>query len=175
MNVKKINLLLAASAVLFLASTSDPRGTASGSLATISSAADARKVVDEYCVTCHNDRLETAGMSLQTTDLADVFSNGERLEKMVRKLRAGTMPPISARRPDSVTSASLALWLEAQLDQASLSHPNPGRTESLHRLNRLNTRTPSGTSSGSRGSISPRFCRVMTAATGSTTSRACSA
>src|SRR5262249_4589642 len=58
------------------------------------------------------------------------------LEKVVRKLRAGVMPPITVKRPDPATSAALMTWLQNELDRVAAAHPNPGRTESLHRLNR---------------------------------------
>jgi mono/diheme cytochrome c family protein len=115
---------------------SERASTASDQSVPVGTATDARQLVDQYCVSCHNDRLKTAGMSLQSTDLSDVAANGERLEKMVRKLRAGVMPPITARRPDRAASAALATWIETELDQSAIKHPNPGRTESLHRLNR---------------------------------------
>jgi mono/diheme cytochrome c family protein len=104
----------------------------------VTSSTAARAVLDQYCVTCHNDRAKAnaGNLSLQGIDLTDAAS-AERLEKVVRKLRAGTMPPIGNRRPDAATYNGLRRWLEGTLDQAALAHPNPGRTESLHRLNRV--------------------------------------
>ena len=59
---------------------------------------------------------------------------------MVRKLRAGLMPPTGRPRPDEATSDALTSWLEAELDTASAARPNPGRTETFHRLNRAEYR-----------------------------------
>jgi hypothetical protein len=94
-----------------------------------------REVIDKYCVTCHNQRLKTAGLTLDTLDLSNVPGNAETLEKVVRKLKAGAMPPPGAARPDQGTYHSLISWLEGQLDTAAAAHPDPGRTV-LHRLNR---------------------------------------
>jgi hypothetical protein len=94
-----------------------------------------REVIDKYCVTCHNQRLKTAGLALDTVDLSKISGNAETLEKVVRKLRAGAMPPPGAARPDPATYHNLISWLEGQLDSAAAAHPDPGRPV-LHRLNR---------------------------------------
>jgi hypothetical protein len=101
--------------------------------------AAARAMIDKYCVTCHNDRMKAnfANLSLQGINLAETSQSAAQLEKVVRKLRAGTMPPLSNPRPDAGTYGSLRHFIEGQLDQAALKHPNPGRTESFHRLNRV--------------------------------------
>ena len=59
-----------------------------------------RAILDRYCVTCHNPRLKTAGLTLNAIDLANVAGSPEIWEKVVRKLRAGAMPPPGAPRPD---------------------------------------------------------------------------
>jgi hypothetical protein len=92
-------------------------------------------VVKQYCVTCHNERLKTADLSLEKLDVANVAEGGEVWEKVIRKLRRGAMPPEGARRPDKATSDGLIAWLETGLDRAAASHPNPGRPLP-HRLNR---------------------------------------
>ncbi len=92
-----------------------------------------REVLDKYCVTCHNQRLKTAGLTLDNMDLAKVSAQAEVWEKVVRKLQSGTMPPAGMPRPDSATYLSLAGWLEGQIDQGSA--PYAGRPI-LHRLNR---------------------------------------
>ena len=104
--------------------------------ARVVSAADARVVLDRYCVRCHNDRLTTAGVSLEAVDLAQVGAHAESLEKAVRKLRAGAMPPRGNPRPEPAIYSALTSWLERELDRVAASRPNPGRTETLHRLNR---------------------------------------
>jgi len=98
-------------------------------------AAHYRAVLDRYCVGCHNDRLKTGGLSLQTLDLAQVPANAEIFEKVIRKVHAGMMPPASMPRPDQATSDGLVAWLRTTLDQAAALHPYPGRPL-LQRLNR---------------------------------------
>ena len=100
------------------------------------SASSARAVLDQYCVTCHNDRLETAGLSLQRLDVANVHEGAEVWEKAVRKLRTGAMPPATRPQPSTADRGVLATWLETSLDQAAAAAPNAGRTETLRRLNR---------------------------------------
>ena len=89
----------------------------------------------EYCVTCHSQRLKTGGLSLEGLDATDVAHDAETWEKVVRKLRLGTMPPQGARRPDGATYAQTIASLEGRLDAAAAARPAPGRPV-LHRLNR---------------------------------------
>jgi len=93
-------------------------------------------LVSTYCVGCHNDKLKTAGLSLQAIDLSDIPEKAPVWEKIARKLRSGEMPPSTARsRPDAQLAVAFAGYLEATLDRAALAHPNPGRAP-VHRLNR---------------------------------------
>ena len=98
-------------------------------------AEDYRAVLDRYCVGCHNDRLQTAGISLDDLDVGHVATGAETWEKVVRKLRAREMPPPRRPKPDEETYIDFVDWIETELDQASLANPNPG-TETIHRLNR---------------------------------------
>ena len=96
-------------------------------------------LLEQYCVTCHNERLSSRGtvpLELQTVDLATVPAEAELWEKVIRKLRTGSMPPAGRPRPDAAAADSFASWLETEIDQVAAVTPNPGRTESLHRLNR---------------------------------------
>jgi hypothetical protein len=94
-----------------------------------------RALLDQYCVTCHNESLRTAGLTLDTVDPNNVSQNTELWEKVVLKLRSGMMPPPSRPRPDKATYETLASSLEKALDQAFAMNPNPGRNDSLRRLN----------------------------------------
>jgi hypothetical protein len=95
-----------------------------------------RAFLDQYCLTCHNSRLRTAGLALDGKDVANVPAAAEVWEKVVRRLRAGAMPPPGARKPHQAASDAFVSYLERSLDLASAARPNPGRTEALHRLNR---------------------------------------
>ena len=94
-----------------------------------------RALLDRYCVTCHNDNLRTAGLALDTADVARVGDHSEIWEKVVGKLRAGMMPPAGRPRPDRETYARLTTYLETALDRAAAARPNPGRSDALRRLN----------------------------------------
>ena len=96
-----------------------------------------RATIDRYCVGCHNAKLKTGGLILQGIDLANVPAGAEVWEKVIRKLRTGSMPPAGVPRPDAATVNSLASWLEDEIDRDRTAHPHPGRTEALHRLNRV--------------------------------------
>ena len=98
-------------------------------------AAGPRRVLDQYCVTCHNDRLKTASLSLETLDVATPGDHAELWEKVVRKLRAGVMPPPDVRRPPLLEYEALRDWLETEIDRKAALGVNPG-TVVLHRLNR---------------------------------------
>ena len=95
-----------------------------------------RTVVDRYCVACHNAQTSTAGLALDTLDLAAVGGEAEVWEKVVRKLRGRLMPPAGRPRPAPETYDRFASWLEAALDRAGAAAPNPGRP-APHRLNRV--------------------------------------
>jgi cytochrome c5 len=106
-----------------------------GAKAVAPSATGYAAIVNQYCVTCHNSRLKTAGLVLENVDLSRVSFDAELWEKVIRKLHVGAMPPQGARHPDQATSDGLVKWLEAELDRTAAAHPNPGRPI-LHRLNR---------------------------------------
>lgn len=99
-----------------------------------------RALLDRYCVSCHSDRLKTGGLTLSSLDPEDVSAHPETWEKVVRKLRAGLMPPAGMPRPDEAANDGWAAWLETELDRVAAARPNPGRTETFHRLNRVEYR-----------------------------------
>ena len=72
----------------------------------------ARAVIDKYCVTCHNAKLKTAGLQLDTADVQHMGEHAELWEKVARKLRTGEMPPAGMPRPDKATYARVATELE---------------------------------------------------------------
>ncbi len=94
-----------------------------------------RAVLDQYCVTCHNQKLKTGGLQLDKMDLAHVGEQAETWEKVVRKLRAGMMPPQGLPRPTPAAYNALTVALETELDRAAAAKPKlaaPG----VHRANR---------------------------------------
>ena len=90
----------------------------------------------QYCVTCHNARLKTAGLVIDPASLSDVGAGAEMWEKVVRKLRTSAMPPAGAPRPDKPTYDAVATFLETELDRASIAHPQLGKLPLVHRLSR---------------------------------------
>src|SRR5580704_14401001 len=92
-------------------------------------------LLNQYCVTCHNAKLQTGGLALDKLDLDRAGANAETWEKVARKLRAGMMPPAGAPRPDRHALDKLAEAVENALDHAAAADPHPGRTP-LHRMNR---------------------------------------
>jgi len=93
-------------------------------------------LIATYCVRCHNQKVRTADLALDGIDLGNARRDAEVLEKVVQKLHMGAMPPPGMPRPDQATLDAFVSRLEGELDRAADSHPNPGRTDSLHRLNR---------------------------------------
>jgi hypothetical protein len=98
-------------------------------------AAPDRALLDRYCVTCHNTRLKTAGLSLDDLDIGAIGSHAETWEKVLRKIRAGQMPPVGRPRPDAAAASAFTSALAASLERAADASPNPGRP-AVHRLNR---------------------------------------
>ena len=95
-----------------------------------------RDVINRYCVSCHNDRLKRGGLALDAVAAHEVGQHPDVWEKVVRKIRARQMPPVGLPRPDEATYETAIASLETSLDRAAAANPNPGRTESLRRLNR---------------------------------------
>ena len=95
-----------------------------------------RAVLDRYCVTCHNERLQIADLALDATDIEQVGEDAAIWEKVALKLRTRTMPPSPRPRPDEAAYDGFASWLESELDRAATASPDPGRPPALHRLNR---------------------------------------
>src|SRR3954469_18517931 len=92
-------------------------------------------LVNRYCVTCHNQRLKTANLALDTLALPHPEQDAVVWERAIRKLRAGMMPPPGAPRPAAADAQALAAYLETTLDTAAAATPNPGSVR-IHRLNR---------------------------------------
>ena len=98
-------------------------------------ASSQKALLTQYCVTCHNDTAKTGGLSLEKLDIDRPETDAETWEKVVRKLRAGLMPPTGAPRPDRTTYETFRHNLQDALDRAAKANPNPGATP-LHRMNR---------------------------------------
>jgi hypothetical protein len=106
-------------------------------LAPAAAAPPARQdLLTRYCVTCHNQRLKTGDLSLDLIDPVNVGQRPDVWEKVVRKLRAGLMPPPGRPRPEKAEMDQFAAGLIADLDRTATANPDPGRTEPFHRLNR---------------------------------------
>ncbi len=138
------------SAMLVVQATAWLSGEVSAQTPT-STASDYRALLNQYCVTCHNrsvvddpnepanallSQLRAVGLKLDVLDLSAVAANAAHWEPVVRKLRAGLMPPAGLPRPEQATLDGFRVWLETALDGAAAARPNPGRTASFHRLNR---------------------------------------
>ena len=127
--MKKRLLLVPACFIVFLCAGASIRSGLQASPQ--SAAADVsaqRALIDKYCVTCHNQRVKTAGLALDTADLANVPAQSDIWEKVIRKLRTREMPPPKMPRPDDVTYDSLAAYLESTLDQAAAARPKAALT-----------------------------------------------
>ena len=95
-----------------------------------------RATLDEYCVTCHNDRRRRGDLSFEGLDLSRVGEHAAIPERVLLQLRSRRMPPAGRARPADETYDVLTSWLEFEIDQFAAANPNPGRTEAFHRLNR---------------------------------------
>ena len=81
-------------------------------------------------------QLRTSGIAFDTMDLTDLAADAAEWERVVRKVRAGVMPPAGRPRPDEATQDAFVAWLEGGLDRVAAAQPDPGRTATFHRLNR---------------------------------------
>src|SRR5262245_11128418 len=123
------------SAVMAFGLTATSTATQQQARVTTNSSTPYRALLDQYCVTCHNERAKTAGLMLDKMDLDRLADSAETWEKVIRKLRGGMMPPTGRPRPGNDDVHKLVDWLETSLDRAGAAKPNPGRA-SIHRLNR---------------------------------------
>ena len=101
-----------------------------------SAASPQRALINQYCVGCHNAKLKTGGLVLDTVNVENTSQSPDVWEKVLHKVRARYMPPAGLPRPDEKAYESLISYLETSLDQASAAKPNPGRTATLRRLTR---------------------------------------
>src|SRR5690242_19659504 len=99
----------------------------------VTTAASERAILDQYCVTCHNKKLQTAGLLLDQLDPASMQDHAETWEKVVRKLRAGMMPPSGMPRPAAPGMESMVSFMEKELDRTATPNLIP---PGMHRLNR---------------------------------------
>jgi mono/diheme cytochrome c family protein len=99
------------------------------------SAVPPASLISEYCVTCHNDKGKAGGLSLVTFDPSRADRDPEVAEKIIRKLRAGMMPPPGVKRPEPATLKEFTASLEGRIDSAAALNPNPGH-RTFQRLNR---------------------------------------
>ena len=99
----------------------------------------ANAVVEQYCTRCHSERRQSGELVLEDFDLANAPENAAAVEKMIRKLRAGMMPPSGAQRPEEAVLQAVATELETIVDRAAARNPNPG-TRTFQRLNRAEYR-----------------------------------
>ena len=104
---------------------------------TAQAAQDPAAFVTTYCVGCHDERVKAGNLVFDGTDTARVGESSEMWEKVIRKLRAGLMPPVGRLRPDETVYNGFREWLEGELDHAAAERLDPGRTETFHRLNRM--------------------------------------
>jgi mono/diheme cytochrome c family protein len=104
--------------------------------APVPSPAQVRPFLDRHCAACHNERVKNGNLSLDPAHLPRPESHPELWEKVVRKLRTGVMPPPNVPPPPAADRLALVTSLESTLDAAASAKPNPGRTQTLRRLNR---------------------------------------
>ena len=103
---------------------------------TPSDAADMQAAINRYCSGCHNERLKTAGLALDPAAATHPGDDAETWEKVLQRLRAGTMPPPGSPRPEAAVYARTSAYLSRELEAAAVAHPNPGTLPIVHRLSR---------------------------------------
>ena len=111
-----------------------------GQAAALGGRAPHHALINEYCLSCHDDNVKMAGLALTTISAHSVDRAPEVWEKVVKKLRGRQMPPLGAPRPDQSTYDAVIASLEQMLDRAAKAEPNPGRTDTFRRLNRTEYR-----------------------------------
>ena len=111
------------------------QGTAQGTAQSTAQSTAQGALINQYCVTCHNQRAKTGGLALDTMSLSDIPAGAETWEKVIRKVRGGQMPPAGMPRPAQASLDALVAHLETSIDKAAFASPHL-RHSSIHRLNR---------------------------------------
>ena len=135
--------LLAAAGIALMAGGLQAAGPQAQSATAAASRSPQRTLFNRYCLTCHNQTQSARGtvpVAFEHLDLANIGADAQIWEQVVRKMRAGVMPPAGRQRPDVPASEGFVSWLETELDAAAVARPNPGRIEAFHRLNRAEYR-----------------------------------
>jgi len=104
---------------------------------------EAQAFLKSYCITCHSEQLKSRGqvpVAFDALNASAVANDAKTWEMVVRKMRAGVMPPAGMKRADKAAHERFLSWVEGELDRAARERPNPGRTEAFHRLNRTEYR-----------------------------------
>ena len=118
-------------------------GTSAGALglqhstpAQVPAGSSEHALIEQYCVRCHNERVKTAGLALDSVDVEHVAGAVAVWERALRKLRARAMPPAGLPRPDEGAYVGMVTYLETELDRLAAANPDSGRTDTFRRLNR---------------------------------------
>ena len=98
-------------------------------------AAKYKRLVDRYCVTCHNEVTKSGYQRLDNLNFEDLHQNSDTWEKVIHKLRTNAMPPPDQQQPSRGAKQSLLTWLVTAMDNQAAESPNPGRP-AIYRLNR---------------------------------------
>lgn len=130
-----VKIILGAAGIVLIGALSIQAAPQQAQSPAPSPAATQRALLNRYCVTCHNETLKTAGLTLDTMDVSNVTAGAPVWEKVLHKLRGREMPPAGWPRPDGAGYDSFANYLETELDRGAAANPNPGRPV-IHRLNR---------------------------------------
>jgi hypothetical protein len=140
-----VSLVLGAAAIAAPLAASRPAAPKTTTVMAVSHAVDPRSaasldaVLNNYCLGCHDADGRAGGLSLQEFEPAQAGTQPEIAEKMIRKLRAGMMPPAGAPRPEAATATALRTALETAVDRSAATHPFAG-APALHRVNRTEYR-----------------------------------
>jgi hypothetical protein len=134
---KKFLVFLCVLCVFVLLTSSSINGAQTAQTPTPAPAAGAldTSLINQYCITCHNQRAKVGGLMLDTLDYEHLEKDAATWEKVIRKIKSGMMPPSGVRRPERPALDAFATEVEKRLDAAAGRNPNPG-TAALHRLNR---------------------------------------
>ena len=132
---KGVWVFLVAWIVALATATGQGQGSAQGTGVGSAQGQAQGALINQYCVTCHNQRAKTGGLALDTLSLTDIPAGAETWEKVIRKVRGGQMPPAGMPRPPQAALDGLVAHLETSIDKAAFATPML-RHSSIHRLNR---------------------------------------
>jgi mono/diheme cytochrome c family protein len=129
--LRVLGVFLTGTSVLVAASSVQPKADPAAYQQTV------QPLLAKYCLVCHNAKLKTANLNLETyKDAPAALKDPDVWENVLQKLHSGVMPPPGLPRPKPEDVAAVGRWIQSLLAESDRAPQDPGRV-TARRLNRF--------------------------------------